>query len=215
MQYRNSKMYVPTDKGSLSVHGTSYVEVNSDRARLNVRVSSENESLEEAQDKNSEISKRVLSSLSDYGIDKENIHSEDLSVTRNYDYNTNTLTSYKVTQLITILIDDFSKIDDVCSLVIENGANDDISIDFILFNPNHYYNKTLKRATQDALNKANILAKNFGVKYNPIPYKIVETSSPLYSITYYSSSITYAQGISPGLVNVTAEIEATFSTYPY
>ena len=38
MQYRNIKMYMPTDKGSLSVHGTSYLEVNSDRARLNVNI---------------------------------------------------------------------------------------------------------------------------------------------------------------------------------
>ena len=38
MQYINTKMYMPIDKGSLSVHGTSYLEVNSDNANLNVNI---------------------------------------------------------------------------------------------------------------------------------------------------------------------------------
>lgn len=215
MQYRNTKMYTPTDKGCLSIHGTSALEVNSDRARLNIRISSENKSLEEAKDSNNKIYKNLLTSLHDYGIPKDNIYSEDVSVIRNYDYNNNELISYKVTQLISILVDDFSKLSDIYSLVIENGANDDISVDFILSNPSHYYNKALKKASQDALNKANILAKSFGVKYNPLPYKITELSSQLYSITYYSSPLDNYQNIAPGLVKVTAEIEAIFSTHPF
>ncbi len=215
MQYRNTKMYTPTDKGSLSVHGTSYLEVNSDRARLNVRISTENKILEEAEDLNKKTYNNLLTSLYDYGITKENIHSEDISVIRNYDYSNYTLISYKVTQLISILIDDFNKLGEVYSLVIENGANDDINVDFILSNPSHYYNKALFKASQDALNKANILAKSFGVKYNPIPYKITELSSPLYSITYSSSSVNYYQNMAPGLVKITAEIEAIFLTHPF
>ena len=214
MQYRNTNMYMPNDKGCLSVHGASYIEVNSDRAKLNVRISTDDKSLEKAQDLNNKIVERILISLEDYGIPKENIHNEDISVIRNYDSN-NIFLSYKVTNLMSILIDDFNKLGDVYSLVIENGANDEISVDFILSNPSQYYNKALKKATQDALNKAGLLAKSFNVKYNPAPYKITETSSPLYAITYSSRSTSYYQGISPGLVKITAEVEAVFSTYTF
>lgn len=214
MQYRTNNMYMPTDKGSLSVHGGSYIEVNSDRARLKVKISTDNESLEEAEDLNKEVMERILLGLEDYGILKENIYSEDLSVTKNYDSNNNFL-SYRVTNLISIIVDDFNKLGDVYSLVIENGANDEISVDFILSNPTQYYNKALKRATQDALNKAGLLSKSFNVKYNPLPYKITELSSPIYAITYSSSSTSYYQDIAPGVVKITAEVEAVFATYPF
>ncbi|MEG1310394.1 MAG: SIMPL domain-containing protein [Romboutsia sp.] len=214
MQYRNSSAYMPTDKGTLSVNGVSYIEVNADTVRLNVKITTESKSLEEAQNKNKTISNNLLTSLLDFGISKENIHSEDMSVFRNYDYTNNALISYNVTQLVTILISDLSKLKDVYELVIENGANDDINIDFILSNPYYYYSKALKKASQDAINKAAIIAKNFSLKYNPIPANVNEVSSLLYSITY-SSSNNYSPDVSPGLVKVTAEIDAVFTTYPY
>ncbi|MEG2788022.1 MAG: SIMPL domain-containing protein [Romboutsia sp.] len=214
MQYRNSSAYMPTDKGTLSVNGVSYIEVNADTVRLNVKITTESKSLEEAQNKNKTISNNLLTSLLDFGISKENIHSEDMSVFRNYDYTNNALISYNVTQLVTILISDLSKFKDVYELVIENGANDDINIDFILSNPYYYYSKALKKASQDAINKAAIIAKNFSLKYNPIPANVNEVSSLLYSITY-SSSNNYSPDVSPGLVKVTAEIDAVFTTYPY
>lgn len=215
MQFRNNNMYMPTDKGSLSVHGTGYIEVNSDMARLKVKISTDNISLEEAQDKNKEITDRVLMSLEDYGIAEENIHSENLSVSKNYNLSNNTFLSYKVTNVISVLLDDFNKLGDVYSLIIENGANDEINVDFVLSNPTQYYNRALKKATQDALNKAGLLAKSFNVKYNPIPNKITELSSPVYAITYSSSSNSYYEDIAPGVVKIIAEVEAVFSTFPF
>lgn len=215
MQFRNNNMYMPTDKGSLSVHGTGYIEVNSDMARLKVKISTDNISLEEAQDKNKEITDRVLMSLEDYGIAEENIYSENLSVSKNYNLSNNTFLSYKVTNVISVLLDDFNKLGDVYSLIIENGANDEINVDFVLSNPTQYYNRALKKATQDALNKAGLLAKSFNVKYNPIPNKITELSSPVYAITYSSSSNSYYQDIAPGVVKIIAEVEAVFSTFPF
>lgn len=214
MQYRNG-FYLPTDKGSLSVRGAGYIEVESDTIRLNVRITTQNKSLEEAKDENSKISEKILVSLYDYKIPKDNIHSQDISVTRNYDYTNNVFVSYNVSHLISIIIDDFSKLNDIYSLVIENGANDEINVDFILSNPTYHYNKALKKATQDAIYKASLLAKNFGVKYTPTPYKIIENSSSLYAITY-SSSVDYnpTQNIAPGIVKITAEVEAKFVTFP-
>ncbi|MBO3446305.1 SIMPL domain-containing protein [Clostridium sp. CCUG 7971] len=214
MQFRNnSNICMPTNKGSLSVNGKGYIEVNADTAKLNARVTTESKSLEEAQEQNSRIVNILLTSLYDYGIPKENIHTEDISVTRNYDYTNNVLISYRVSQLISILITDISKLKDVYELVIENGANDDINVDFMLSNPSYYYSKALKKASQDAINKASLLAKNFSLKFNPAPSKITEVSSSLYPTTYSTSS--NFQDLAPGLVKVTAEIKAVFTTFPF
>lgn len=216
MQFRNIKMPIPSPNGSLSVIGTGLIETKPDTAVITMGVTTENKSLEVAQDQNDKIFNNIMSSLIDYGVPKENISTKDISVTRNYDYNTNTLLSYKVSHVLSINLNDFSKINDIYSLGIENGANDNISVTFTLSNPSFYYNKALKKASQDAVNKASLLAKNFNVKYNSIPYKINEKSSSLYSITYpMAGSYAYSPNITPGLIKVTSEIEATFATYGY
>lgn len=51
MQFRNGKMYIPTDKGSLSVNGVGYLEIESDLIRLNLGITSDSKSAEEAKDK--------------------------------------------------------------------------------------------------------------------------------------------------------------------
>ena len=209
-------MPINTERGSLSVIGTGLVQTKADLALLTVGVTTESKSVKEAQDQNSEISKNLLRSLSDYGVPKENIYTENLSIIRNYDYTNNVLISYKVTNTITIIVNDFSKLNDIYSLAVENGANDNINLNFTLSNPKYFYNQALKQASQDALNKANLLSKSFGVKYNPIPCKIHENSSSLYSITYASpATYTSSPAIPSGLVKITAEIEVVFATYPF
>ena len=216
MQFRNGKMYIPTDKGSLSVNGVGYLEIESDLIRLNLGITSDSKSAEEAKDKNLQTLESLITSLTDYGIPKEDINTKDISVTRNYIGCDNHQLSFNVTNLITVMIHDISKLKDIYSLAIENGANDSISVDFLLSNPTYYYNKALKKATIDALNKASLLASNFNLKFNPAPHKIIEKSSSLYSITY-STSKSYSsaqQNLSSGLVKITAEIEAIFTTIP-
>lgn len=216
MQFRNSKMYIPTDKGSLSVNGVCNLEVESDLIRLNLGITSDSKSVEEAKDRNLQILENLTTSLIDYGIPKEDINTKDILVNRNYIGSDNQNLSFTVTNLITVIIHDISKLRDIYSLAIENGANDSISVDFLLSNPTYYYNKALKKASIDALNKASLLASSFNIKFNPAPRKIIEKSSSLYSVTYSTSKLysSAQQNLSSGLVKITAEIEAIFSTIP-
>ena len=214
MQYRNMRM--PTDKGSLSVLGSSSIEVLADTAIICTSIVSEGTSLEEARDKNYEVYNIILKSLDDYKIQKENIYDMNVSATKNPNSSDNTTTTYTVSHLLTIVVNDFSKLNDIYSLIIKNGTNDSAKINFTLSDSVPYYNRALKKATQDAVSKASILARNFGVKYNPVPYKIRENTSSLYSITYPSyEEGNYTSGSLPGYVSISAEIEASFSTYQY
>ena len=182
MQFRNGKMYIPTDKGSLSVNGVGYLEIESDLIRLNLGITSDSKSAEEAKDKNLQTLESLITSLTDYGIPKEDINTKDISVTRNYIGCDNQQLSFIVTNLITVMIHDVSKLKDIYSLAIENGANDNINVDFLLSNSTYYYSKALKKASKDALNKAALLASSFNIKFNPAPFKIIEKSSSLFSI---------------------------------
>ena len=216
MQFRNMRMPANSQTGSMSVIGTGTIETQADLAVLSIGVTTENKSLEEAQEQNDKAYNNILTSLLDYGIPKENISTNDISVTRNYDYSNNTFLSYMVSHVITVTTNDFAKLNDIYSLAIENGANDNITVNFKLSNPQFYYNKALKKATQDSINKASLLAKSFNVKYNSIPYKIHENSSSLYSVTYPTpGNYAYSPEIAPGIIKVSSEIEAAFATYVY
>ena len=100
MQFRNGKMYIPTDKGSLSVNGVGYLEIESDLIRLNLGITSDSKSAEEAKDKNLQTLESLITSLTDYGIPKEDINTKDISVTRNYIGCDNQQLSFIVTNLI-------------------------------------------------------------------------------------------------------------------
>lgn len=214
MQYRN--MRAPIDKGSLCVYGSSSIEIPADMAMLCTGIITENINLEEAIQGNNKAYSNLLDSLNNYGISSEDIHQNSMSIDRNYDYDTNSLKSYTISNAISINITDFSKLNDIYSLLIKNGVNDNIKISFILSNPEVSYNKALKKASQAAISKASFLAKNFGLKYNPTPYKVREISSYLYSITYPSyDGCSYPFDLPPGLVKVSAEIESCFLTYQY
>lgn len=217
MQFRNNKMYISTNKNSLSVNGIGYLEIESDLIRLNLGITSNSESAKQAKDKNLQTLENLITSLTDYGIPKEDINTKDILVNKNYIECDNQQSSFTVTNLVTVMIHEISKLKDIYSLAIENGANDNISVDFLLSNPSYYYSKALKKASKDALNKATLLASSFNIKFNPAPSKIIEKSSSLYSISY-STSKSYAssqQDLSSGIVKITAEIEAIFSTISY
>ena len=108
MQLRNNKMYIPTDKGSLSVDGVGYLEVESDLIRLNLGITSNNESAKEAKDKNLQILENLITSLIDYGISKEDINTKDILVSKNYIGCDNQQASFIVTNLVTVMINDIS-----------------------------------------------------------------------------------------------------------
>lgn len=212
MQYRNEFCSIK-NKGTLSVKGNSYIDVEPDMIRLNFKITTQNTNLEEAKLENDKISNNVLSSLYNYGIPKNNIRSLDITVTRNYDSSTNTFLSYNVSHSISVT-STLDSLNDIYYLIIDNGANDDINIDFILSNPMYHYNRALKKATQDAICKASLLSKSFGLNHIPTPYKIIENSSSLYAITYSSSTnYTASKNITPNTVKITAEIEAKFLTF--
>lgn len=212
MQYKTNN--ISSKKGSLTVTGYSCIKVVSDLVQLNVTIINTSKILEDAQNEINKISKNILASLLSYGISKDNIQNSNISITSNHNPNDNTIISYTATQIINIILCNINTVKDIYSLVLENGANGDITIDYRLSNPYYFYNKALKKTSQDALNKASILAKSLSLTYDTIPSKVNELSS-LYSSITYSSSTKFISSpeIEFGLVKVCANIETTFMTY--
>ncbi|MGL5507092.1 MAG: SIMPL domain-containing protein, partial [Paraclostridium sp.] len=196
MQYMN--MNNVREKGQLSVNGFGSVFTKADMAILTVGVTTYNEDIQVAQNINNKNVNLVISSLVGFGVAREDINADSISINRVYDNNTNNFKGYEIKTLIRIEVNNLSKLGDIYSLAIENNANSDVNISFTISELKPYYNKALISATKDALNKASLLAKSLGIKLKPLPESIYENSSAQYSIVPRNNS-NYTYSSSPDL----------------
>lgn len=212
MQYMNMNNAV-REKGQLSVNGVGIVKVKSDLAILKVGVTTSNEDVQVAQVENTNTVNAVITSLTDYKIPRESINADDVVIKRIRDNATNQVIGYEITTNITIEVEDIKNLGDIYSLAIENGANSEVNISFTLSNVNHHYKKALLKATQDALNKGNLLSKNLNIRLKPLPESISENSTSIYSVSQKNIAYSSSPFLSSGDLEVKAQVGIVFNTY--
>ncbi|EQK41988.1 hypothetical protein C672_0927 [[Clostridium] bifermentans ATCC 638] len=211
MQYMN--MNAIREKGQLSINGVGTVRVKADLALLTVGVTTSNPDVQVAQVENSNTVNAIIISLTDYGIPKENINAYDVSINKKYDNVTNELVAYEITTTLRIEITNLNKLGDIYSLAIENGANSNINISFTVSDTSPHYKDALLAATQDALDKGALLAKNLGIKLKPLPESIFENSTSIYSVSKRDVGYASSPYLSSGDLIVTAQVTVVFNTY--
>ncbi|CEQ22339.1 SIMPL domain-containing protein [Paraclostridium sordellii] len=212
MQYMNMNNAV-REKGQLSVNGIGIVKVKSDLAILKVGVTTSNEDVQVAQVENTNTVNAVITSLTDYKIPRENINADDVVIKRIRDNATNQVIGYEIITNITIEVEDIKNLGDIYSLAIENGANSEVNISFTLSNVNHHYKKALLKATQDALNKGNLLSKSLNIRLKPLPESISENSTSIYSVSQKNIAYSSSPFLSSGDLEVKAQVGIVFNTY--
>ncbi|WP_373598553.1 SIMPL domain-containing protein [Paraclostridium bifermentans] len=211
MQYMN--MNNGRDKGQLSVNGVGTVKAKADLAILTVGVTTSNEDVQVAQVNNANTVNAIIISLTDYGVPKENVNADNISIKRMYDNTTNEIIAYEITTTIKVEVSNLESLGDLFSLAVENGANSEVDISFTLSDISPYYNKALLLATEDALNKGSLLAKNLGLKLKPLPENIYENSSSQYSVSQRNVSYSSSPYLSSGDLSINAQVSIVFNTY--
>ena len=174
------QIYQPSYRGNplftMTVNGEGHINARPNQAKLTLGVVTEHTSAQIAQQENAEISNRVIEALKQLGIDESDIRTTVYSVQPRYDYSDgkSILRGYEVEHLIEVTIKDLSKIGNVYDLAIKNGANRSSGIQFQLTEPASYYQEALKRAIQNAREKAEAIAQTIGATLTHIPFKIIE-----------------------------------------
>lgn len=170
--------------------------------------------MEVAQEENAKITQDVINSLRALGIPLKNIQTENYSIRPNYDYinGKQVFRGYEVINNLKILISNVNNVGVVIDTAVSNGANSLTGIIFIVSDETKYYYEALRRALQDAQNKARVVADQLKVKLNIIPIQINEqnetTSTPLV-MTLKSTSNTTPIEAGENIIN--ADIEAIFT----
>lgn len=162
---------------SVSAEGT--VKVKPDMAYINVGVQTESQSSKTAQQDNATKMNKVMQVLKDLKIAEADIKTSQYTIYPVETYSEKDkrsyITGYRVINTLEVTIRDIAKVGAVIDAVTANDANTVSNIRFTVADPDKYYLQALENATLKAKSKADVLAKQFGIKIG-LPSQINETS---------------------------------------
>ena len=168
---------VPQKTISVSSEGT--VKVKPDMVYINVGVQTEDKSSKVAQQENATKMNKVMQVLKELKIADSDIKTSQYTIYPIETYSEKDqrsyITGYRVINTLEITIRDISKVGAAIDAVTANEANTVSNIRFTVADPDKYYLQALENATVKAKAKADVLAKQFGIKIS-LPSQINETS---------------------------------------
>ena len=158
-------------KNAFDVVGEGKIAVVPDIAEVNLGITIEKESINEAQKQANQTINSIEKSLKDLKIDKKDIKTSDYRVYPNYDYRAERkITGYTVETNLQIKVRDFEKINKVIDNATDLGANQIRGLNFTVDEEKleEYKNDARKEAVEKAKEKAKNLAYISGVKLGKI-----------------------------------------------
>ncbi len=213
----NQASYRP--ERDMKVYGMGKVFVEPDVAEVRLGVVTQHLEAQLAQQDNATTVRRVIQSLEEIGIPKENIQTVDYSIFPQYDYSNNIqkFKGYQVANMLAVTTS-LNLVGIVIDTAIRFGVNRVLNISFSVKNKEAYYLHALELAVHDAYKKAGVIAQLMRVALYPVPVSIIE-QSPLQPPTPYkmvsSSELVggVATPIEPGRIEIDAKVETNFSFF--
>jgi len=197
-----------TASGSGTVHATP------DQADMSFGVSATNANAKKALDAASKAVAKVTTALEKAGIAKEDVQTQNVSVSPNYDYNAAkpTITGYSANITVQVTVKDIGKLGDVISAANAAGADNIQGPSFTLSDDSDLHGQAIDKAVADAKKRAEAMAKAAGKTVGDV-VSITEASSvspgPL-----YEGDVARAAGasvpISLGQLDVVAEVTVIY-----
>lgn len=166
---------------TVSVSGKGTVTLEADSATIRAAVITRAEEVLEASQQNAEKMNAIQAALTQNGIKKEDISTENFNVYQEEKYNSRTQQSvpgdYRVTNEILVTVKDISKIGNIVDLCLKSGANSLSSITYGVTNPQTAEKQARTLAIKQAEENANLLAGASGAQLGKV-LQITETSTP-------------------------------------
>jgi uncharacterized protein YggE len=212
--YQNPMSLCTSQEGIIKVTGIGSVSADPTKATIRIGVVTEDMSLEKAQSENTAKINAVINSLYKMNIPRQDISTAFFDIQPQYDYieGRQVFRGYRVTNILSLTIKDFTIIGEIIDTATANGANRVEDINFSVENPSAYYRQALDLAVRNASQKALQLANSFGTHISPAPCRIIEltSSSSMERIVNLNQFAVSASPILPGQTEIIAQIEAWF-----
>jgi uncharacterized protein YggE len=160
---------ITTNKDSAFLaSGKSVVTTTPDQVEVTVGISLKENDIKQAQSKANDIINNITKSLTDLGVSKDDIKTQNYSIYPNYDYQKSgqNIIGYSVDISLSIKLTDFDKVNKAIDLATAAGANQVSGIQFTLSDKKEREVKAQARAQaiEDAKGNAQQLASLAGMK---------------------------------------------------
>lgn len=210
----------PTSTRQITVIGRSDVAAAPDTAVVHVGVVTEAPTATLALERNSTQVQATLSQLTQAGITRQAIQTTSFNIMPLYDQENpsgtpgsgaaaNTITGYRVINMVQITVTDLSRLGDVLAQAVEAGANQVYGIEMRVADRDALLEQARSAAYRDAREQAQQLADASGVRLGAVI--VIDSTGgsvrPLPGIQAAESSVP----IEPGTEMVQAEVRVTFA----
>jgi uncharacterized protein YggE len=211
---------------TIASNGVAQLKALPDLVSVYINVETNGSTTKEANDKNSEISDKVITELVKLGLERKDIGTENFNIYPQYDWTngTQTLIGYQATHSIVVKLN-ASKIDRVSSIV-DAAADAGAFISYINFElsqekQNQYKADALKAATEDARIKAESIASGLDKKLGDIvsvsdmsfdyyPWPIYAKGDMLSATEANTGARSAVMNIQPGEQDISARVSVTY-----
>ena len=179
----------------ITVIGTGEVLIPADTAVVSLGVSATDREVLKAQRKANETIAAIREALIKAGVKEEDINTDYINIYASYDYSDGSeqLKGYNANSTLAIRVTDIEAVGEVIDIAFEAGANTLNGINFSASDTTEAEAKAMKKAVEDAKDKAEVLAEASGLKIRGID-EIVE-----------SGTYSYDRGMMNGFAKATAE----------
>ena len=203
----------------ITVSETASQEFEPDTCSVTLAVETQAKTAEEAQAQNNELMKQVKSAVIKAGVSEQDILTYNFYVTSIYDNSSKSsdklpkIIGYKATNSITAKTLP-NKGGQLIDTALKSGVTSVYSVNFYLKDNSSYKNSVINQAVENALAKANSIAKSLGKQVISIE-SINEDGNRTYVSENYrayaskTSLDSVPTELNPGNINVTATIQVT------
>jgi uncharacterized protein YggE len=200
---------------TLRVHGQATVLAEPDQVQFDIGVVTPAETAKAATDRNATQSNALVQALRDL-VPAGAIKSLNFSVNPNYRYpqqGAPTIAGYTASNTVRLLLNDISKLQKIIEIAANSGANSVNRLAFTLQNERPVRAQALAEAAAQAKAAAEALASSLKLKLGHL--LSVEEGQPVIvspprEISFEKLQSTGVSPISPGTINVHADVDLTF-----
>lgn len=174
-----------------SVVGSGTVYAKADIANIQVGLKTKtHKTAAEATKESTEKMNKISAELTKLGVEDKDVKTANYTLSPVYNWTNNKgqeLVGYEVTQTLTLKIRDLAKIGDIIAKTTEQGANQVGNISFTIDDEFALKNQAREIAISKAKEKAELIAKQSGMKLGEVK-SVYENSDPIAYPTAYSNA---------------------------
>lgn len=202
---------------SIRVHGQATVTVAPDQAQLDISVITQAATAEAASDENASRANRLIQRLH-AALPSASVKSISFSVNPNFRYpragGTPEIAGYTANNTVRLLLDNLSKLPAVINTAVQSGATSINRLDFTIKDEGPARARALAEAARQAQSGAEALAAALHLRLGTL--LSVEEGQPIVisppaEITFQKLQSTRLTPISPGTINVHADVNLTYA----